>query len=156
MDKLHCFIFALIFFALSFAIGVTICNADEPDFIDNTGEWLSTPEPPLEKSWWNRWIMPEIPYDTTEKVLLGTLVATNATDALTTMEALDRGAVELNPFLGSHPSNGKLIAVKIAGVTAMTIIANKMDHTFRKILLGTASLLFGGVSLHNMNVLNNM
>jgi len=155
MMKFPCLILALVFLTLSLFVAVAISRA-EPDFTKDTAAWLAEPEPPLAKSWWNKLFVPAIPYDTTEKILYGALIATNAADLGTTVVALDRGAVEVNPIVGANPSTGTLLAVKVIGVTLVTIGANLVDHTLRKIFLGGASLVFGGASLNNYNVLRDM
>ena len=147
---------SLLFFTLSLFVAIGLCNATEPVFITDTEKWLTEPDPPLAKSWWNKLFIPAVPYDTTEKVLLGTLVVANAGDAITTISGVDRGAVELNPVFGDHPSTGKVVAIKAVAITAMVLCANQMTPKIRKVFLGATSLLFAGVTLHNLNVLKNM
>jgi hypothetical protein len=93
------------------------------------------------------------PYTPVEKWMLGGVYLTQATDYTSTKDALSRGCVEANKLYGKHPSDGALIAGKVAGSLIVTFIANNTrDHFIRKILLGTAVVIGGGVSYHNYNI----
>jgi hypothetical protein len=93
------------------------------------------------------------PYTTTEKWMLGSVYGTQILDYTSTKDAFSRGCVEGNKLYGKHPSDGALIAGKVAGSLVITFIANNTrDHFIRKILLGTASVIGGGVAYHNYNI----
>jgi hypothetical protein len=60
--------------------------------------------------------------------------ASATADVVTTQQALDRGAVEVNPLLGSQPSTGKLVAVKAAGWFAMNSLENYLEKRMNRSL----------------------
>lgn len=59
------------------------------------------------------------------KAAIGALVGGHGLDAVSTLMALDRGAVESNPLLGDQPSAGKLLGVK-AGTVALSVFLAKL------------------------------
>ena len=96
---------------------------------------------------------PVDPYDTTEKILYGTMVMGQAGDYISTKRALDRGAIESNPIYGENPSDGALLAGKAATVLVGTCVANHMPSGYaRKGVLGIVSIMGIGVTIHNEGV----
>lgn len=60
--------------------------------------------------------------------------ATAAADVMTTQQALDRGAVEVNPLLGGQPSTGKLVALKAAGWFAVSSLESYLEKRMNRSL----------------------
>jgi len=50
-----------------------------------------------------------------QKGWCGAFVAAEVYDVVTTIKTLDAGAVEMSPFLGSHPGTAEVIAYKVIG-----------------------------------------
>ena len=53
---------------------------------------------------------------------------------MTTQQALDRGAVEVNPLLGGQPSTGKLVALKAAGWFAVSSLESYLEKRMNRSL----------------------
>jgi hypothetical protein len=95
----------------------------------------------------------KMPYDTTEKFMLGAVYATQAGDYMSTKGAFGRGCVEGNSLYGENPSDATLIAGKVFTSLAITWAANNMDdHIWRKILLGASAIAGGGVTYYNSTI----
>ncbi len=99
---------------------------------------------------WN----PDLPYDNTEKALMGSYVALNAADVYTTDKALTLGAVEINPFFGENPRNNTIILSKVVVLAFQWSLLPYMTHTQRKLFLGITNAVMGGVVINNINTLN--
>lgn len=147
---------SILFFCLSLIVALGICRANAVDPFTDTVEFLEQDNIQDEDSWFVRLITPDIPYDTTEKTLFGSLIATNAADAATTIIALNKGAAEANPFYGDSPSSGAIILTKTVATGLVAICARYLDHMPRKIALGAATIILGAVTVHNINVINDM
>lgn len=81
-------------------------------------------------------------------------VGGQAADLVSTLQALNRGAKEVNPVLGSNPA--KNAAIK-AGITAATAYGlDKLSHRHKALAL-VLSLIGGGVgtaaAIHNSKVM---
>lgn len=104
-----------------------------------------------------RWLFPVVPYDTTEKVLFGYMIGLQVADVVTTVIALDRGAVEANPFFGKDPDTGVLILGKVVMIGVTYVAINYIDdHTIRKWTLGTIDALYTGVIINNVSVISGL
>jgi hypothetical protein len=83
-----------------------------------------------------------------DKALLIASWTAAGADYYTTSRAIDRGYNELNPAMGSNPSDTELLTAIIVSQTAITILA----HTFpkwRKWLLGGSAVIHAGCAVHN-------
>ena len=84
-----------------------------------------------------------------EKRWLGASWLATGADIYYTERALDNpGNHELNPFLGDHPSDTKLITYVITSQIGVTILAHFMPE-WRKWLLGGKTVLNTGCAIHN-------
>lgn len=98
-------------------------------------------------------LRPVVPYDTAEKVLLGTAVGGQVWDYTSTRSGLDAGCIETNPILGEHPSDGALIASKVLVSCMAWLGANAMpNHLERKAFLGVISIIGIAAGAHNSQV----
>ena len=95
---------------------------------------------------------PKYKYDNMDKLLLTTAIVAQVADGVTTSQALDRGATELNPILGDSPSNLTLTIVKAAFVGVLILSGSRMKPTPRKWVFGIATVLGGGAAIHNSQV----
>jgi len=95
---------------------------------------------------------PAYKYDKADKILLTTAIVAQVADAVTTSQALDRGAVEVNPIYGDNPSDATLILSKVAVVGVLIWAGSKMKPTPRKWVFGIATALGGGAAIHNSQV----
>lgn len=96
-------------------------------------------------------LKPKMPYDTTEKILLGTAIGGQAFDYATTANGLDNGCVEGNPLMPGD--KGGILAVKV-GVTAAGIgLANWVDNrSARKFILSVLAVVGLGAGVYNTTV----
>ena len=94
--------------------------------------------------------MSTVPFDTTEKVLATGMIAGQAWDGASTIDGLNRGCTEGNPLIGSDPSDGTIIAVKVLVAGGLLWIANLTDdHTIRKVVLGIGMITGVGAGAYN-------
>lgn len=95
-------------------------------------------------------IKPKYAFDTTDKALLTTAMVTQITDGYTTSRMLDNeNNYEANPLYGSHPSDEKIIAIKLVGMVAIGYLAYELPPTPRKWVLTFFSILYGGATINN-------
>lgn len=67
----------------------------------------------------------------TERILLGCVIAGQAGDYITTKNKLDKGGREINPLIGSHPSNETLLLIK-AGTIGIVYGLGQLFPSHRK------------------------
>ena len=83
------------------------------------------------------------PWTTGEKVMLGWSIAASAADAYTTTQALNNpNNYEVNPIMGKHPSNGRVIAT----IGLSQLIALAVSHWYPYIdlpLIGRVNMRYG-------------
>jgi hypothetical protein len=94
------------------------------------------------------------PWDTADKILFGSFLALQAADAAQTHYASrhpDRFR-EVNPLLGSQPSDGKILAVKSLMIGATYYILKDADSHTRKTVLTVLDALYIGVVAHNASI----
>jgi len=91
-----------------------------------------------------------------DKFNLGYNLGVHALDAYTTMEGMDRGAVELNPILGKHPSDGTIIISKVAIAAAITAIYLKWPNKKTRYLVAGQSLFGTAAVVNNFKVLSEL
>ena len=91
------------------------------------------------------------PWDTTDKILLGTTMATAAIDYGQTMHIArnPRDHFEYNPILGEHPSPGAVRNAFLIGAVVKIIVAELLPSTYRKIWLGGLTVASGAVVVMN-------
>lgn len=79
-------------------------------------------------------------------------MACQAVDLMQTDAALENGMHEANPLLGSHPSDGKLVAAKVVAVAGTFYLAEAVNPENRvtAILLATVPCLY--VVAHNYSI----
>jgi hypothetical protein len=76
-------------------------------------------------------------------------------DTVTTLQALQRGAVERNGLLGGHPPAAKLIAAKAPLAVIGWLLAKKVHPSHPKLAAGTAFVIGGvgaALAVHNSRV----
>ena len=95
---------------------------------------------------------PAYQYDKADKILLTTAIVAQVADAVTTSQALDRGAVEANPIYGDNPSDATLILSKVAVVGVLIWAGSRMKPTPRKWVYGFVTALGAGAAIHNSQV----
>ena len=89
-------------------------------------------------------------------------MASAAADISTTNSALQSGATEMNPLLGSNPSTSRMAAVKTAGFFALRRIETSWQTKLRRPLKWYEKALLWGIpiamqswaAVHNSNVAN--
>lgn len=90
-------------------------------------------------------------WSTQDKVWLGTMWGCNAADVITTRIAINRGGEESNPIYGTNPGKFRLVGIKAAAGTVLTVAADRiLQH--RKKLLAAGSAINCGVAIWNINV----
>ena len=57
------------------------------------------------------------------------VISGNVADWVTTSQALDRGAIEVNPLMGSHPTSTQLAVVKLTSITMQCAMIAMLKHT---------------------------
>ena len=90
--------------------------------------------------------------------ILGTaFTLAKAGDAYTTMEGLDKGAIEQSPILGEHPSDGIVIlsSMVFTGLMWLALKYIKSPNISRAIV-GTNAGLAGVATMKNFKVINNL
>ena len=90
--------------------------------------------------------------------ILGTaFTLAKAGDAYTTMEGLDKGAVEQSPSLGEHPSDGLVIlsSVVMTGLMWLILKCVKSPNISRAIV-GVNTGMAGVSTMKNFKVIKNM
>lgn len=97
-------------------------------------------------------LKPRYDFDTMDKALLATAIGAQMADYWTTHEVLDDGGYETNPLIGSHPSDGKLMAFKAVGIGLTCWLAKVLKPKARKWVLGGLSAFYGGVVMNNMRL----
>ena len=97
---------------------------------------------------------PNYKYDKVDKMLLTTAIIAQVADGVTTSQALDRGAVELNPLVGEDPSDLQIIAIKTFAIGVLIWGGSKLKPTPRKWAFGFATLLGVGAAINNNNTNN--
>ena len=81
--------------------------------------------------------------------------ALNVADAVTTIDALNHGCVERNPFLGKHPSDGVVIGQTVAiGILHAAGTSFLQDHAPKAVRLWEILSIGvkGGVVVSNLTV----
>lgn len=93
-------------------------------------------------------------WDTTDKVLFGSFVALQVADAAQTHYAVQHPERfrEMNPLLGSEPSDGKIIAIKSLMVGGTYYLLRDTDSQTRKSALVILDGLYIGVVAHNASI----
>lgn len=106
---------------------------------------------------------PDLKWTTGEVACIGVMALGQIGDGVSTHNVLSRGGYELNPILGEHPSDGKLIAWKVATSAFILLIAHvapsidqKWGRRLRKALLLSTGATGGYCTYHNYNVLKDM
>lgn len=80
----------------------------------------------------------------------GGAVGCNAVDAYQTSWGMDHGFREGNPIAGSHPSDGKIAAIKTAGLGYLFLVEDEMgDHASRTELSAAVAAVCTLVTIHN-------
>lgn len=90
-------------------------------------------------------------WDTADKILLGTTMATAAVDYGQTMHIArnPQDHFEYNPILGEHPSPGAVRNAFLIGAVVKIIVAELLPSTYRKIWLGGLTVASGAVVVMN-------
>ena len=90
-------------------------------------------------------------WDTTDKILLGTAMATATLDYGQTMHIArnPQDHFEYNPILGEHPSPTAVRNAFMIGAVVKIIVAELLPSKYRKIWLGGLTLTSGAVVLMN-------
>ena len=88
-------------------------------------------------------------WDTTDKVLLVTSTLAVSADTYTTTRMLTNpNNYEMNPIMGKHPSDGRVIATMAVGHALVLLIAHYFPE-YRKFLLGSKTMINTGLALQN-------
>jgi len=84
----------------------------------------------------------------TDKILLAASWGAAFADYKTTSDVLGDGGYEMNPFIGEHPSDTKLLSYIVVTQLGVTILAHYMPR-YRKWLLGGSAAVHGVCAIHN-------
>lgn len=87
-----------------------------------------------------------------DKWAAAAFIVANALDAASTVRALDRGGVELNPLLGKNPSTAKVIGFKAVIVGGVLAYHRKHKSSATRKGLWVSSALLVGIAIHNEGV----
>ena len=87
----------------------------------------------------------------------GAYIATAAADVVATRQALDRGARETNVLLGSSPSTGAIVGLKMAGWVGLRSLEGYLEKRFHRPLEWWERLLLWGapIGLQSWAAFNN-
>ena len=90
--------------------------------------------------------------------ILGTaFTLAKAGDAYTTMEGLDKGAIEQSPSLGEHPSDGMVILSSIVFTSLMWLALKYIKSpNIGRTIVGANAGLAGVATMKNFKVIKNM
>ena len=90
--------------------------------------------------------------------ILGTaFTLAKAGDAYTTMEGLDKGAIEQSPILGEHPSDGMVILSSIVFTSLMWLALKYIKSpNIGRTIVGANAGLAGVATMKNFKVIKNM
>ena len=80
------------------------------------------------------------PWNTTDKVLMGSFIGMQVIDVAQTQKAISLGHVEMNPILGPKPSTTKLIALKGVATGAVYWLVDTYPDSRRPMLILVNSL----------------
>ena len=89
------------------------------------------------------------------KFWLGTAIAGQVADTITTFDKLDEGYVEANPLFGKEPEKGVVIASKVAATVFVIWIAEyyfkdgARQQEYRNWLYGTFGVIGGSFAIWN-------
>ena len=90
--------------------------------------------------------------------ILGTaFTLAKAGDAYTTMEGLDKGAIEQSPSLGEHPSDGMVILSSIVFTSLMWLALKYIKSpNISRAIVGANAGLAGIATIKNLEVINDI
>ena len=90
-------------------------------------------------------------WDRTDKILLGTTMATAVLDYGQTMHIArnPQDHYEYNPILGEHPSPARVRGAFLIGAVAKIIIAELLPSRYRKTWLGVWTIGSGAIVISN-------
>jgi len=90
--------------------------------------------------------------------ILGTaFTLAKAGDAYTTMEGLDKGAVEQSPILGDHPSDGMVILTSVLFTGLMWLVLKYIKSpAIGRTVVGANAGLAGIATIKNLEVINDI
>ena len=90
--------------------------------------------------------------------ILGTaFTLAKAGDAYTTMEGLDKGAIEQSPALGEHPSDGMVILSSIVFTSLMWLALKYIKSpNISRAIVGINTGMTGVATMKNFKVINNL
>jgi len=89
------------------------------------------------------------------KFWLGTAIAGQVADTITTFDKLDEGYIEANPLFGKEPEKGVVIASKVAATVFVILIGeyyfkdDPRQQEYRNWLYGTFGVIGGSFALWN-------
>jgi len=91
--------------------------------------------------------------DTKIKIALGAMFASSQADLITTCQAIDRGAIELNPVLGQNKSQIVVTKEVMTGLTMLSMweLNKKKPKLAFWVTLGVAGI-YAVLAVHNHNV----
>lgn len=81
---------------------------------------------------------PTQPWTRTAKAMLGVNIACNTADYAQTEWAMEHGYTEVNPLLGDSPSDGRILATKVATQALIYRLADGTDNRTLTLALALA------------------
>ena len=97
---------------------------------------------------------PRYKFDKADKILITTALAGQVYDGKTAKDAMDRGAIELNPFIGKYASDEEILLFKAIGISAIILGGWFLPPKPRKLLFSFATIIGFGAGLHNESANN--
>jgi len=91
------------------------------------------------------------PWTKEEKILLTASCLATVADTVTTLDMLDNGNWEINPIMGKHPSDSKVVVTMGATQTLTIILAHYLEG-FRSWILGVKTGINAGYTFHNLRI----
>ena len=92
---------------------------------------------------------PRYEFDTADKILMFTAIAGQVYDGKTAKDAMDRGAIERNPFIGENASDEEILIFKAAGMGIIILGGWFLPPKPRKLFFSFATVLGFGAGWKN-------
>ena len=91
-------------------------------------------------------------YTRMNKITLGTMIAAQVADGITTDRGIKAGAIERNPILGDKPSTESIALFTVTAISFKWLLGHIMPPEYRNWFWGSATVLNTGAAIHNNQV----
>ena len=97
---------------------------------------------------------PKYKFDKVDKVMMAAALAGQVYDGVTAKDAMDRGAIERNPFIGENVSDEEILMIKAAGIGIIILGGWFLPPKSRKLFFSFATVLGFGAGWKNESANN--